>query len=149
MKKSPIIVILAAIVILSILSGCSPIGNKLERDAIGKGNIGDFFLEILGYAVDVNENNTPVIYLKILFENKSDDTACFNMVADVDVFQNGIGLKPIYTDEAGSTSVQTGASIEVILAYYLMDESDVDIEISDVLGEYDEKIKRTLQINIE
>lgn len=143
-------VILAVIMILSLLAGCSSMGNnKLERDANGKGNIGDFYLEILGYAVDVDENNIPILYLKLLFENKSDDTACFDMVADVDVFQNGLGLKRLYTDETGSTGIQAGASVEVILGYYLTDGSDVDIEITDIIGQYDEKIKETLKLNVE
>lgn len=153
MKKLFVVMLAFAILFLSSCSVVDEVNqaledaNKIERDATGKGNIGNFYLEILDYALDVDENNAPVIGLKILFENRSDDTACFDWVAEVDVFQNGIELDRLYMDEAGETNIQAGASIEVILVYSLTDESEVDVEITDCMGQYDGKIKQTIKIN--
>lgn len=138
------------------LSSCSVVdevnqaledANKIERDENRKGNIGDFYLEIVDYGVDVDEYNTPVIALQILFENRSDDTANFDWVADVDVFQNGIALDFVTSDENRTTSIQSGASIKVIMVYQLRDTSDVDVEITDCMGQYDGKIKQTIKIS--
>ena len=56
-------------------------------------------------------------------------------------------LDYLYMDEAGETSIQSGASIKVIMVYQLRDTSDVDVEITDCMGQYEGKVKQTIRIS--
>lgn len=123
-------------------------GNKtIGRSDTGKGDIGDFHIEISDYAIDEDDNGNPILGIKYSFENNSDDTACFDMVVDDDVFQNGIELEKIYLDDNVHTNIQSGKSIDVVIAYSLIDDSEVDIELTDAFSEYDDKITKSLKIS--
>ena len=140
------LILLAICVLVFLLNGCS---NQIERDDIGKGYIGDYYVEIVDYAIDVDADNIPVLAIKYTFTNDSDETACFDWVVDDDVFQNGIALEKVYSDDNIDTDVQSGASIDVVLGYRLNDYSNVDVELTDTLGEFDDKITKTLNISYQ
>lgn len=146
MKKASIIstVILVICIMACTIGGCS---NKIERSNNGKGNIGDFYLEIEDYVVDTDLEGNPVLAIKYSFTNNSDEAASFYWVADDFVYQNGIALDRIYSDENVDTNIQPNVSIDIIMGYELMDDSDVDVELTDTLGEYDDKITKTLKIS--
>lgn len=121
--------------------------NKIERSDTGKGNIGDYYIEIKNYAVETDEEGNPVLAINYGFTNNSDDSATFDFVVDDDVFQNGIGLECVYRDKNINTSVQSGGLIDIVIVYALNDNSDVDVELSDVMGEFDDKVTATIKIS--
>lgn len=95
----------------------------------------------------MTKNGELILGIKYSFTNNSDDAACFDWVVDDDVFQNGAELPKIYTDENATTNIQSGASIDVVIVYQLTDTSDVDIELTDIMEQYEGKITKTIQIS--
>jgi hypothetical protein len=90
-------------------------------------------------------SNDDTLYLKMDFTNFNDEAMAFSYCFTVEVYQGGISCEPIfYKSKNATTKIKDGALLEVTYAFSLMSSENVEVEISEVLGE--EKITVAFQM---
>ena len=107
-----------------------------------KSNLGKYNVVIADAYVDGN------LYVKYIFTNNSSESKAFAYSVDVNVYQDGIALgeNSIYSIHDKTTDVKPGASMEIVIRYYLRNEtSDIEIEIVP-LGKTSPKVTKTFRI---
>lgn len=138
--------------------------NKIERSE-GNGTQGNsenssvlyhYELDVKEYGVIAEENGRNLIAIKYGFKNNDDDAHSFYSGITHSVFQNGVKLKVAhdYERENEETYIKSGASVDVVIVYELIDTtSDVEVELE--LGgttmyyheDVDKKITRIIKIS--
>lgn len=97
----------------------------------------------------------PVVIVKYVFTNNSDDSQSFMLAFEDEVYQDGIGLNESYLlPEAANYSadnqtkeIKTGATLDVEVAYELNDTTtDVSVELSALFSFDDTTITKTFTI---
>lgn len=119
-------------------------------------SIGKYAVEIDSCRLAKDYEGDPVVIVKYLFTNVSDDEAVSFMFAfDDEVFQGGVGLNSAYVlkDSAKYSSdnqtkeIKKGATIEVEVAYELNDsETDVEVEVKELFSFDNKVITKTFTI---
>ena len=133
-------------------------GNEAATPEETKSNdqIGDYTLVIDSCRLAKNYDKKPVVIVKYIFSNVSDDNATsFASVFEDAVYQNGVGLNEAWLldDSANYSSdnqlkeIKKGATIEVEVAYELNDSTtDIEVEVSEYFSFDDTTITKTFTI---
>ena len=117
--------------------------------------LGDYEVVIDSYRLAESDEGKPVIIVKYIFTNNSEDAQSFFWSLDTRAFQKGVRLSTCYdvsdsanyADENQSKEIKDGATLEVEFAYVLDDvESDVEIEVEASFSFSDKVIKKTFKI---
>lgn len=118
-------------------------------EATVENNIGKYAVEIDSCRLAKDYEGDPVVIVKYLFTNVSDDNAASFMFAfDDAAYQGGVGLNNAYVlkDSAKYSAdnqtkeIKKGATIEVEVAYELNDsKTDVEVEVKELFS-FDEKV---------
>lgn len=118
--------------------------------------LGDYSLIIDSCRMAKDYEGKPVVIVKYIFGNVSDDdSAAFSFALDANAYQNGVGLNEAYflSDNADysmdnmSKEIKKGASIEVEVAYVLNDTTtDIEVEVSELFSFDDSTITKTFSI---
>lgn len=118
--------------------------------------IGDYTLVIDSCRLDKSYDDKPVVIVKYIFSNVSDDDAVsFGMTFDHTVYQNGVGLNEAYfmdddsdySADNQSKEIKKGATIEVEVAYELNDTTtDIEVEVAELFSFDDTTITKTFSI---
>lgn len=121
-----------------------------------QGEIGKYSVVIDSCRLAENYSGEPVVIVKYIFTNVSDDNATSFMVAfDEEVYQNGVGLNGAYVldDSANynadnqTKDIKKGASLEVEVAYELNDTTtDIEVEVKELFSFNDKTITKTFSI---
>ena len=119
-------------------------------------SIGKYSVEIDSCRLAKDYEGNPVVIVKYLFTNVSDDNAVSFMIAfDDEAYQGGVGLNGAYIlkDSANYSSdnqtkqIKKGATIEVEVAYELNDsETDVEVEVKELFSFDNKVITKTFTI---
>lgn len=126
---------------------------KQEQD---DGAIGKYSVQIDSCRLAEDYEGKPVVIVKYIFTNVSDENATAFYIAFNDTaYQNGVGLNEAYVldDSANYTAdnqtkeIKKGASLEVEVAYALNDTTtDVEVELEELFSFNDTKITKTFSI---
>ncbi len=118
--------------------------------------LGDYSVEIDSCRLAQDFEGKPIVIVKYIFTNVSDDDAAsFSFALDASVYQNGVGLNESYfaDDSANYNSdnqmkdIKQGATLEVEVAYELNDTStDIVVEVSEFISFSDKVITKTFSI---
>lgn len=145
MKK--IVSIILAITVL-FLSSCSVVdevnqaledANKIERDDYSENAnsnaLGDYELAATEYALGLDDNGQPIIYVKYRFVNNGENANSFSGGIDCHLYQSGVRLERsyLYTPVNDEVYIKSGAAVDVEFAYELIDTTS-DVEIVFELG---------------
>ena len=132
-------------------SGSVATKNEESNDQLGKYTV---VIDSCRLAKDYEKK--PVVIIKYIFTNVSDENAVSFMVAfDDAAFQNGVGLNGAYIldDDAKYNAddqmkeIKKGASLEVEVAYELNDTTtDVEVEVKELFSFSDKTLKKTFKI---
>lgn len=168
MKK--LAVILTAIMMIAVLAGCtadSGSGNtpndskgdsgnaqQQEPKTSDKGKIGDYEIAIKDAKIIKDYSGAPSLLVTFDFTNNSDSDAAFTTSVADKAFQDGVGLERAivvgsseYTAADSLKSVKPGTTYEVKSLYKLAnEESDVLVEVTDLLSLGDVKLSKTFVI---
>ena len=158
-------VLLTVLVILSFAicalgSGESSTSNQGSGQAAAQeqddGAIGQYNVKIDSCRLAKDYEGDPVVIVKYIFTNVSNDTAtAFYVAMDAEVYQNGVGLNESYflADSANYNSdnqtkeIKKGASIEVEVAYELNDTTtDIEVEVKELFSFTNETVTKTFSI---
>lgn len=131
-------------------------GKDQGKDAASKDEIGKYSVVIDSCRMAKDYQGNPVVIVKYVFKNVSDDDAVsFYVTFDDQVYQNGVGLNKAYVldDSANysadnqSKEIKKGASIEVEVAYELNDTTtDIEVEVKELFSFDDTTITKTFSI---
>ncbi len=121
------------------------------------GNLGDYIVEIDSFRLANDYEGSPVVIVKYIFTNVSDeDPTSFSVAFEDAVYQNGVGLNKSYfvEDSANyegddaSKEIKAGATIVVEIAYELNDTTtDIEVEVSEFWSWSDDKVVKTFKIS--
>jgi hypothetical protein len=124
-----------------------------EAGTAEKGNIDDYYVEILSSRLGKDYDGNPVIIVKYNFTNNGTEPASFMTSVNDTLYQGGIELEiafmmdDSYDGNASMLEIKNGATLEVELAYVLRDTtSPVEVEVTDLFGLGSEKIAKTFEI---
>lgn len=97
----------------------------------------DYAVTIDGSTVTTDYEGNPAIIVDYTFTNNSDDATSFAAACYPQAFQNGVQLETaIVTDDLGNgyyAEIKPGATTSARIAYSLSDESDVTVEVSELI----------------
>ena len=117
--------------------------------------LGDYDVVIESCRLATDYEGAPIVIVKYKFTNNGDEPASFMWSLEYDASQGGIGLTECYVADDSSNyssddqqkEIKKGASLYVEVAYELNDtETDVEIEVSELISFSDKKITKTVSI---
>ena len=133
-------------------------GNNVNDDSKSdtpECNLGDYYVEILGFRLAEDYAGDPVVIVKYKFTNNDENAAAFMWTLEDNVYQDGVGLNECYIldDDAEYSSdnqtkeIKKGSSIEVEVAYELNDSTtDIEVEVKEYISFRDEVVTKTFSI---
>lgn len=163
MKKYSVlltVLLVVAFALFALGSGESEVKNqgsdKAGTTVAGADSIGKYTVQIDSCRIAKDYTGKPVVIVKYIYTNVSDDNPTSFMVAfDDSVFQNGVGLNGAYVlDDSANYSadnqmkeIKAGASLEVEVAYELNDTTtDIEVEVRELFSFQDTVISKTFSI---
>lgn len=156
------ILLIAAFAVFALGSGSSDTetkdqgsGSAAQSETLD-GAIGDYAVVIDSCRLAKDYEGKPVVIVKYLFTNVSDDSpSAFYVALNDAAYQNGVGLNKAYIldDNANYSAdnqtkeIKKGATIEVEVAYELNDTTtDIEVEVSEFISFDDTTITKTFSI---
>ena len=154
------VMLVAVFAIFALGSGESETANQgtgaAETKAATENEIGKYSVAIDSCRLAEDYSGKPVVIVKYVFTNVSDEDAASFMVAfDEEVYQNGVGLNNAYVlDDSANYSadnqtkeIKKGATLEVEVAYELNDTTtDIEVEVKELFSFNDKKLTKTFSI---
>ena len=120
------------------------------------GSIGKYSVVIDSCRLATDYEGKPIVIVKYIFTNVSnDDATAFYVAFEDHVYQNGVGLNEAYilSDSANYSSdnqmkeIKKGATIEVEVAYELNDtNTEIEVEVEELFSFNDSKITKKFTI---
>lgn len=116
--------------------------------------LGDYEVEIASAKFGTSYDDKKVVIITYKFTNNSSEAQAFYFTIEESVYQNGVECEPCYvysyngeefddTDSNDMKQIKEGKSIDVVLAYYLNDTSDIEVECEEVFSFSDKVVKKT------
>lgn len=158
-----------SIALIFCLTSCSVIdeldealeeSNKLDRfdeseESEESNVLYEYEIEATEYAIGTDEEGQSFILINYKFTNNGDDANSFFGGITHHVYQNGVRLERAYGYESENedTYIKSGASVDIEIAYQLIDTTS-DVEIEFELGgstiyygeDADKKLTQTIRI---
>ncbi len=129
--------------------------DKATKADSASTKLGDYELIIDSCRLAKDYEGKDVVIVKYKYTNNGDEATSFTIAFDDNVYQDGVGLNNAYVlndsanyDEGNQTKdIQTGASIDVEVAYELNDTTtDIVVEVEELFSFNDNKITKTFSI---
>lgn len=130
--------------------------DKGDDNTSSENTLGKYEVVIDSCRLANDYSGDPVVIIKYLFTNNSNEPASFIYSLSTNVFQNGVGLSDCYfVDESAnysssgkSKNIQPGVTLEVEVAYILNDTTTpLDVEVTKLFSYNDStKVTATLEI---
>ena len=97
-----------------------------------------YAVTIDGSTVTTDYEGKPAIIVDYTFTNNSDDATSFAVACSQKAFQNGVQLaNAVVMDDLGNgylAEIKPGATTSARMAYSLTDESDVTVEVTELIS---------------
>lgn len=97
-----------------------------------------YAVTIDGSTVTTDYEGKPAIIVDYTFTNNSDDATSFAVACSQKAFQNGVQLETtVVMDDLGNgylAEIKPGATTSARMAYSLTDESDVTVEVTELIS---------------
>lgn len=126
-----------------------------KEDAVpaSEGDLGDYHVKILDAETGLKDyDGNPVIGVKYEYTNNGKENMMFDAAVNAQAFQDGVQLELAFMDEFSdeyenaSKEIKTGATLTCELYYELTSESDVEIEVSELISFGDAKLTKTFSV---
>lgn len=154
------VMLVAVFALFALGSGESETANQgsgsAETKASAENEIGKYSVVIDSCRLAEDYSGKPVVIVKYVFTNISDeDAASFMFAFDEEVYQNGVGLNSAYilADSANYSAdnqtkeIKKGATLDVEVAYELNDTTtDIEVEVKELISFNDKKLTKTFSI---
>lgn len=114
-----------------------PAEEQTEQPAEEKAS-SKYAVTIDGSTVTTDYEGKPAIIVDYTFTNNSDDATSFAVACSQKAFQNGVQLETaVVLDDLGNgylAEIKPGATTSARMAYSLADESDVTVEVTELIS---------------
>lgn len=114
-----------------------PAEEQTEQPAEEKAS-SKYVVTIDGSTVTTDYEGKPAIIVDYTFTNNSDDATSFAVACSQKAFQNGVQLETaVVLDDLGNgylAEIKPGATTSARMAYSLADESDVTVEVTELIS---------------
>lgn len=114
-----------------------PAEEQTEQPAEEKAS-SKYVVTIDGSTVTTDYEGKPAIIVDYTFTNNSDDATSFAVACSQKAFQNGVQLETaVVLDDLGNgylAEIKPGATTSARRAYSLADESDVTVEVTELIS---------------
>lgn len=156
-----VIALVAVFAVFALASGESETANQGNGSAdtnapTVESEIGKYSVVIDSCRLAKDYSGKPVVIVKYIFTNVSDDeSASFMFAFDETVYQDGVGLNSAYVlddsanyDEGNqSKEIKKGAKLDVEVAYELNDTTtDIEVEVKELFSFNDKTLTKTFKI---
>lgn len=98
----------------------------------------DYAVSIDGCTVTTDYQGAPAVVIDYTFTNNSDEDKAFAWACSPKAFQNGVQLETaIVSEDLGNgytAEVKPGATTQARVAYALSDQSDVTVEVTELIS---------------
>ena len=118
-----------------------------------EGDLGDYYIKILDAETGLEDyEGTPVIVIRYEYTNNSEENMMFDLAVNAQAFQDGVQLDLALVDEYSeeyensSKEIKTGTTITCEVYYELTSESDVEIEVSELISLSNKKLEKTFAV---
>ena len=119
-----------------------------------EGDLGDYHVKILDAETGLTDyEGNPVIGVKYEYTNNGEENMMFDIAVSAQAFQDGVQLELAFMDEYSdeyensSKEIKTGATLTCELYYVLNSESEVEIEVEELISLSDNKLEKTFTVN--
>lgn len=126
---------------------------KEDAAPASEGDLGDYHVKILDAETGLKDyDGNPVIGVKYEYTNNGEENMMFDVAVNAQAFQDGVQLELAFMDEYSdeyensSKEIKTGATLTCELYYELTSESDVEIEVSELISFDDAKLTKTFSV---
>lgn len=131
----------------------SSVSAQKEEEVEGK--IGNYVCTVKSAKLCKDYEGKQAVKITYEFTNNSSEPASFDIALTDNVYQNGVGLEPVYflandeeADVGIDVKIKTGVTKEVSKVYLLQDpNTDLEVEIGEWLSFDDTKVTTTVKIN--
>ncbi|MCR5730941.1 MAG: DUF5067 domain-containing protein [Ruminococcus sp.] len=133
--------IVCAIAMLISLTGCGSSGSSSKsssKSSVTSDEKKNDTISIKNYRLSTDSKNNPVLIVDYEFRNNTDEAKSFSSLFYDKAFQNGVKCKGItligskdFDSSANDTEILPGYTYTVNQAYYITDNSDVLIMVTD------------------
>lgn len=127
--------------------------KETENAATDEGNLGDYHVKILDAETGLKDyDGNPVIGVKYEYTNNGKENMMFDVAVSAQAFQDGVQLELAFMDEFSdeyenvSKEIKPGTTLTCELYYALASESDVEIEVSELISFGDAKLTKTFSV---
>lgn len=104
----------------------------------------EYVVTIDGCTVTTDYEGAPAIIVDFTFTNNSEEDTSFAVACNQKAFQNGVQLESaVVTEDLGNgymAEIKPGGTTEAHLAYVLTDDSDVSVEVEELISFDDTKL---------
>ena len=130
-------------------------GDENVTEVSDKSNLGEYNIVIESCRLAKDYSGEPIVIVKYVFTNYSEDETSFMFAVSDKVFQNDVSLNTCYfaddsanyTSENKSKEIRNGATISVEVAYELNDSSsDIIVEVSELFSVSNRKVTKRFSI---
>lgn len=118
-----------------------------------EGDLGDYHVKILDAETGLTDyEGNPVIGVKYEYTNNGAENMMFDVAVNAQAFQDGVQLELAFMDEFSdeyenaSKEIKPGTTLTCELYYALASESDVEIEVSELISFGDAKLTKTFSV---
>ena len=118
-----------------------------------EGDLGDYHVKILDAETGLTDyEGNPVIGVKYEYTNNGEENMMFDIAVSAQAFQDGVQLELAFMDEYSdeyensSKEIKTCATIICELYYVLTSESEVEVEVAELISLGNEKLEKTFTI---
>ena len=127
--------------------------KKTENAATDEGDLGDYHVKILDAETGLKDyDGNPVIGVKYEYTNNGEENMMFDAAVNAQAFQDGVQLEFAFMDEFSdeyensSKEVKPGTTLTCEMYYALTSDSDVEIEVSELISFGDAKLTKTFSV---
>lgn len=127
--------------------------SEKETAPSSEGALGDYYIKILDAETGLTDyEGNPVIGVKYEYTNNGEENMMFDIAVNAQAFQDGVQLDLALVDEYSeeyensSKEIKTGTTITCEVYYELTSESDVEIEVSELISLSNKKLEKTFAV---
>lgn len=126
---------------------------KTENTATDEGDLGDYHVKILDAETGLKDyEGNPVIGVKYEYTNNGEENMMFDAAVNAQAFQDGVQLELAIMDNTsdeydnGLKEIKTGTTLTSELYYVLTSESEVEVEVTELISFDDSKLIKTFTL---
>ena len=126
---------------------------KADAVPASEGDLGDYHIKILDAETGLKDyDGNPVIGVKYEYTNNGKENMMFDVAVSAQAFQDGVQLELAFMGdfsdeyENSSKEIKTGTTLTCELYYVLTSESEVEVEVTELISLDGTKLVKTFPV---